>query len=126
MQWGQVLFTDESRFHLSHSDGRIRVYRRRGERYVNHCVMEEDRFGGGSVMVWGGITARQRTRLIVVEGNLNGQRYRDGPVVLPSLRRHDQGITFQHDNVRPHIARLVQDSLQQNNVNVLPLAGSLP
>ena len=86
MQLGQVLFTDETRFHLSHSDGRSRVYQRRGERYVNHCVIEEDRLGGGSVMVCGGITARQKTRLIVVEGNLNGQRYRD-EIIGP-------GITF--------------------------------
>ena len=30
--WRTVLFSDESRFALSNSDGRIRVYRRRGER----------------------------------------------------------------------------------------------
>ena len=44
-QWARVLFSDESRFNLSHHDGRIRVFRR-------------DRFGGGSVMVWGGIMGR--------------------------------------------------------------------
>lgn len=31
-QWGQVLFTDESRFCLRSPDGRQRVWRRRGER----------------------------------------------------------------------------------------------
>ncbi|XP_071094658.1 nephrin-like [Haliotis cracherodii] len=83
--------------------------------------MEEDRFGGGSVMVWDGITASQMTLLIVVEGNLIRQRYRKiiRPAVLSFLRRHGPG-TFQHDNARPQIARLVQDSLQQNNVNVIP------
>ena len=32
-QWNNVLFTDESRFNLEHSDGRQRVWRRPGERY---------------------------------------------------------------------------------------------
>ena len=53
-QWRRVLFTDESRFTLYHVDGR-RVYRRRGEHFANTCVVERDQFGGGSVMVWGGI-----------------------------------------------------------------------
>ena len=47
-------------------------------------------------------------------------------VVLPFLRRHGPGITFQHDNARPHIVRLVQDSLQQNNVNVIPWPARSP
>ena len=52
-QWARVLFSDESSFNLSHDDGRIRVFRRRGERFADNCLIERDRFGGGSVMVWG-------------------------------------------------------------------------
>ena len=51
-QWAWVLFSDESRFNLSHHDGRIRVFRRRGERFADNRLIERDRFGGGSVMVW--------------------------------------------------------------------------
>ena len=32
VEWSNVLFSDESRFSLYHSDGRARVYRRTGER----------------------------------------------------------------------------------------------
>ena len=46
---------DESRFNLSHHDGRRQVFRRKGERFADCCVVERDGFGGGSVMVWGGI-----------------------------------------------------------------------
>ena len=70
-QWARVLFSDESRFNLSHHDGRIRVFRRRRERFADNCLIERDRFGGGSVMVWGGIMGRRKTNLIVVEGYLN-------------------------------------------------------
>ena len=33
LQWSRVAFSDESRFNLYFNDGRMRVYRRRGERY---------------------------------------------------------------------------------------------
>ena len=50
--WANILFTDESRFHLDSSDGRSRVYRRVGERYADACVIQRQSFGGGSAMVW--------------------------------------------------------------------------
>jgi hypothetical protein len=56
--WGRVLFTDESRFNLRRSDGRSRVYRRTGERYSDVCVRERGQYGGGSVMVWAGISPK--------------------------------------------------------------------
>ena len=33
LQWSRVAFSDESRFNLYVNDGRMRVYKRRGERY---------------------------------------------------------------------------------------------
>ncbi|GFV63606.1 transposable element Tcb1 transposase [Trichonephila clavipes] len=38
-EWNEVVFTDESRNCLEHHDGRIRVWRHRGERTLNSCVM---------------------------------------------------------------------------------------
>ena len=37
-----------------------------GGRFADNCLIERDRFGGGSVMVWGGIMGRRKTNLIVV------------------------------------------------------------
>jgi hypothetical protein len=59
-------------------------------------------FGGGSGMVWGGITA-----LVVVARNLTGIRYRDEivqPYVIPFIQAQTNNITFQQDNARPHVA----------------------
>ena len=74
-QWARVLFSDECKFNLSHHDGRIRVFRRRGERFADKCLIERDRFEGGSVMVWGDIMGRRKTNLVVLQGNLNAQGY---------------------------------------------------
>ena len=57
--WRRVVFTDESRFCLYHNDGRVRAYRQLGERYAPNCVMDIQRHGGGSVMVWGGIRGEE-------------------------------------------------------------------
>ena len=120
--WRTVLFSDESRFALSNSDGRTRVYRRRGERYADSCILQRDRFGGGgSVMAWIGIGYGYRTHLVVIDGNLNTQKYRDhvlAPHVVPLLQNHDVTSVFQQDNARPHIAR---DNFQflQNNITFI-------
>lgn len=122
-QWNTVVFSDESRFCLRRSDGRARVYRRRGERYADACVREVDRFGGGSIMVWGAISFRHRSPLVIVDGNLNAQRYRNEilqPVVVPLFNANQRLAFFQHDNARCHVARICRDFLQQQNVAVLP------
>ena len=118
-QWGRVLFSDESRFTLSFNDGRVRVWRRQGERYADATVREHNRYGGGSVMVWGGMSLGTRTPLLPSHGILNGVRYRDevlGPVALPSLANLGQDAIFQDDNAPAHRARLVTDFLGQHQV----------
>ena len=67
-QWRRVFFTDESRFTLFRADGRRRLYRRRGQRFAVACVFERDRYGGGSVTVWGAISYGVKWPLIVVPG----------------------------------------------------------
>ena len=82
-QWGRVFFTDESLFTL------FRAYRRRVERFADACVLERNMFGGGSLMVWGGISHGLKSPLIVIAGNLTGVRYRDEilrPVAFPFVQ----------------------------------------
>jgi len=79
-------------------------------------------FGGGSVMVWGGICGVNRTKLVVLNGNLNGARYRDEilrPVVVPFLQPRGPDAIFQHDNATSHTCHVSRTFLQQQNVHVL-------
>ena len=58
-----------------------------------------------------------KSPLIVVPGNLTAVRYRDEilrPVAVPLVQQHQ--MTFQHDNARPHVARVCQDFLANNNI----------
>ena len=36
--WKSVIWSDECRFKLIHSDGRIRVWRQINERFLNQCI----------------------------------------------------------------------------------------
>ncbi|GFT75777.1 transposable element Tcb1 transposase [Trichonephila clavipes] len=96
----EVVFTDESRIYLQHYDGRIRVWRHRGERVVNSCVMHRNPAPAPGIMVWGGIEYPSRTPLVRIAGTLNSQRYISEvlePVVLPCLKGLATAI-FQQDN----------------------------
>ena len=104
-----------SRFTLFCPDGR-----RRGERFADAFVLERDRFGGGSVMVWGGISHGLKSPLIVIAGHLTGVIYSDEiirPVAVPFVQQHH--IVFQQDNARSHVARVCQDFLANYNINPL-------
>ena len=119
VQWGRVMFTDESRFSIQFNDGRVRVYRRPGERFADVNVRQRHRFGGGSVMVWGGISIHHRTPLYVVDGNLTGIRSLNEiirPLVLPGIQQIGGGAVLQDDNARPHRARVVTDFLRQQGI----------
>ena len=89
-------------------------------RYQDVTVKERDRYGGGSIMVWGGMALNHRTPLHQVQGNLTGVGCRHNilqPLVLPALQAMGPGAILQDDNARPHGARVVNDLLQQQQVN---------
>ena len=116
-QWQSVMFTDESRFCINMNDGRAKVCRRQCERYTDCCVRECSRWGGGSVIVRGGISWRYRTPLVLIEGNLTSKRYIDElfePVVVPFLQNHADVTLYQQDNTRPHSARFTTDFLDKS------------
>ncbi|GFY17506.1 hypothetical protein TNCV_3518611 [Trichonephila clavipes] len=54
-EWNDVVFTDESRNCLQYYDGRIRVWRHRGQRMLNSCVMHHHTGLAPGIMVWGDI-----------------------------------------------------------------------
>ncbi|GFS69160.1 transposable element Tcb1 transposase [Trichonephila clavipes] len=82
-EWNEVVFTDESRIFLQHHDGRIRVWRHRGERMPNSCFMHRHTGSAPGIMVWGGIGYHSRTPLVRIAGTLNSQRYISKIELLP-------------------------------------------
>ena len=66
-------------------------------RVADCCIVERNSFGGGGVMVWGGIIGNRRTDLVVVQGNINARRYVAdvlNPHALPFIRQHGPDVTL--------------------------------
>ncbi|GFV76074.1 transposable element Tcb1 transposase [Trichonephila clavipes] len=52
-RWNEVVFTDQSRICQQHHDGRIRIWRQRGERMLKNCVMHCHTGPAPGITVWG-------------------------------------------------------------------------
>ena len=105
------------------------MWRRSGERFLDDCISESTAYGGGSVMVWGGISLHTRTPLYHVRGNLNAIRYRDEilqPLVVPQLQLIGADSILQDDNAKPHRANIVKTFIRQQGINPLPWPANSP
>lgn len=119
-EWRRCMFTDECRFNLYESDGRVLVWRARNQRYVEENMDARVPFEGGGVLVWGGVMLNGRTDLVVlVRESMNGERYRDlciRDIIIPFAQNFGNDFILVDDNARPHRARIVQDVLRDNNI----------
>lgn len=119
-QWSSVLFTDESRFSLNCDSHRVTIWREQGTRYNPMNIMERHPFGGGGLLVWGGIMMNARTELhIFAGGTVNAQRYRE-EILEPHVRLFRGAVgpefIFMDDNARPHRSQLVDEFLQEEDI----------
>ncbi|GFY27336.1 transposable element Tcb1 transposase [Trichonephila clavipes] len=125
-EWKEAVFTDESRICLQHHDGRIRVWRHRGERMLNSSVMHRHTGPAPGIMVWDGIGYHSRTPLVLIAGTLNSHRY-ISEVLEPVVPPYIQGLAaaiFQQDNA--HVACIVQRFFVNHLVELLPWPAHYP
>ncbi|KFM68277.1 Transposable element Tc3 transposase, partial [Stegodyphus mimosarum] len=121
-EWNEIVFTDESRFCLQHHDGRIRVWKHRGERMLNSCAMHRHTGPALGIMVWGDIGYPSHTPLVCIANTLNSQHYISEvleSVVLPYLQGLHTAI-FQQNNAQPQVARIVQGFFVNRQIELLP------
>ncbi len=69
--WNYVLWSDETKINLFGSDGVNPVWRQPDEEYIDKRVLPTVKHGGGSVMVWGCMSAAGTGELQFVEGTMN-------------------------------------------------------
>jgi hypothetical protein len=124
-KWKNVVFSDESKFNLIGSDG-IRWVRRRNGEALKDCHMKKRvQGGGGSVMVWGCITATGFGRLHRVEGHLNAKLYIEllSESLLPTFsdfKLNKCTTLFQQDNAPCHAAKLTKTFFNSRKIKTLP------
>jgi transposase len=115
--WDRVVFSDEKKFNLDGPDG-YQFYwhdlRKEVEVYSTRVN------GGGSVMVWAGMSCYGKTQLAFLEGRQNSQCYTKtlDDYLLPYLEelRDDHGISdpiFQHDNASIHESQYTRSHMRE-------------
>ncbi|GFX35458.1 transposable element Tcb2 transposase [Trichonephila clavipes] len=119
-EWSNVLFSNESRFSVYPDNRRIFIWRDRCSRNNPAFVHESVRFGGGGVLVYGGISIDGRTDpYIIRDGPLTARRYRDEilrPSVVPYAAAIEDDFILMDDNCRPPRANLVEDFLFEEGI----------
>ncbi|GFU34359.1 transposable element Tcb2 transposase [Trichonephila clavipes] len=123
VQWVIVLFTDEPGFRLNTDSPPTFIWRETGTRYLPSNVREINNYGGGCLMVWEGILLDGRTPLHVFErGSVTGVRYKDEvlePYVLLFNGACFPELILMDDNARPHLALLVDEFLESEDIRCM-------
>ncbi|GFT60294.1 transposable element Tcb2 transposase [Trichonephila clavipes] len=98
----------------------IFIWRNRGSRNNPAFVHESVRFGGGGVLVYGGISIDGRTDFYIIrDGPLTARRYRDEILrhtVVPYNAAIGDDFILMDDNFRPLRANLVEDFLFEKGI----------
>ncbi len=109
--WKTVVWSDECRFLLRYSDGRVRIWRKELESMAPSCLVSTVQAGGGGVMVWGILS--WHTLLSTNWASFKHHRlpeYCCWP--CPSLYDYSVPIFwcyFQQDNAPRHKAQIISD-----------------
>ncbi len=119
--WNHVLWSNETKINLFGSDGVKRVWRKPGEEYKDKCVLPTVKHGGGSVMVWGCMSAASTGELQFIEGTMNANMYCDilKQSMIPSLQRLGRRAVFQHDHDPKHTSKTTTALLKKLRVKVM-------
>ncbi|CAK9809367.1 Transposable element Tc1 transposase [Anthophora plagiata] len=75
--WETVLFSDESKFNIYGSDGRIMVWRKKNEHLKPANMCPTVKHGGGGVLVWGCMSASGVGKLKFIETIMDQHVYLD-------------------------------------------------
>jgi len=124
-EWKKVIFSDESKFNLFGSDGKMYCRRRPGEELLPRNVTKIVKHGGGSVMVWGCLGPWGMGRLHRITHNINAIDY---VTILDHSLRHscfDHGtqmhkMIFQQDSTPIHNAKYTKRFFELKRMSVLP------
>ena len=75
--WNNVIWSDESKFNLFRSDGKVMVWRSTKEELEPRCTVPTVKHGGENVKCWGCFSSSGVGNLVFIDGNITGELYRD-------------------------------------------------
>ena len=92
-----VIWSDESKFNLFGSDGKVMAWRSTKEELEPRCTVPTVKHGGGNVKCWGYFSSSSVGNLVFIDGNMTGELYRDilitkAFVTIGEEIEHGQGL----------------------------------
>ena len=105
--WKKVVWSDETKINWLGSDGRKWVWKKAGEGLSNRLVEGTQKFGGGSLMVWGCMLWDGVGYACRIDGRMDGDLYikileEDLQASLNYYGKSTGGVIFQQDNDSKH------------------------
>lgn len=122
--WKRVIWSDETKINRLGSDGREWVWKKPGSRLTEQHVSGTVKFGGGSLMLWGCMTAQGVGYASRINGRMDAQLYTEilGDEFLQTLGNYKldvDEIILQQDNDPKHTSRIARKWFEDNGVEVL-------
>ena len=125
-EWGKIIFSDEKKFNLDGPDGFNYYWHDVGKEYQYYSKRVH---GGGSVMVWAGMSSKGKTPIVFLDGKQNSQKYTT--ILENHLLPFGQDLggpnwIFQHDNAPIHTAQAVKQWFYEKKIKVLDWPAKSP
>ena len=129
--WKKVIWSDESKFNLFGSDGRSYCWREPGVPLQEHHIKPMVKYGGGSIIVWGCITAQGVGYMCRIDNGMDASLYQSilSGELLDTYSWYglEKGsVFFQHDNDPKHTAYSTKNHLDELGINVLKWPSQSP
>lgn len=106
--WNRVIFSDECKFNIKISDGRVKIWREVNTRLSKRNLLPSFKHGGGSLMVWGCFGAAGVGNLHFIDGIMDSRKYIN--ILKTNLHESAEKLgvrhnfIFQQDNDPKHTA----------------------
>ena len=129
--WKRVIWSDETKINRFCSDGRSWCWVRDGEARTERHVKQTIKHGGGSLMIWGCMTATGPGFMCKINGRMDQHVYLailQGELIstIEWYEIDPNRAIFQHDNDPKHKARSVQNWLSDQPFQVLEWPAQSP
>jgi DDE superfamily endonuclease/Transposase len=129
--WKRVIWSDETKINRFCSDGRAWAWIFDGQKLQPHHVKQTVKHGGGSLMVWGCMTAKGPGFMCRIDGTMTKDVYLE--ILQDELQQtieyyglNSDRVIFQHDNDPKHTALLVRGWIEHQPFQTLKWPAQSP
>jgi transposase len=124
-KWKEVIWSDETKINRLGSDGREWIWKKQNNSNLIHQHVKGTlKFGGGSLMMWGCITAKGVGYACRIDHRMDAELHVDmlNDYLIPTLdfyKMDKERVIFQQDNNSKHTSHIASNWLDNNGIEVL-------